>query len=240
MIKLANFLLSVSLILASGSSLAQSMPDFPHISVTGEAKIEVAPDMVTLQFQISATENDANQAVDVVTQRASDIVSLVKEKGLTRKDIETWAIDKQTRRERDPASGLLKITGYEVTQRFILHINGLEKYEAIVNELLRMPNTERLNAEFDVTQRESLTRELTAKAAKDAKRRAQEMAYGLDVKISSVYAISQAGDFSQPLAKFAMSEAQYDRAGGGGRFELFAPQHITLEKHISVIFQITP
>lgn len=237
--KLSHLFFGLALALTTSISNAQSMPDFPHISVTGEAKTDVAPDIVTLQFQISATESKADTAVDVVTQRAASIVSMVKENGLTHKDIESWAIDKQTRRERDPASGLLKITGYDVSQRFILHIKGMDAYEAIVNELLRMPNTERLNAEFDVSERDKLTRELTAKAGKDARRRAEEMAYGLDVEISSVFSISQAGDYSQPMAKFSMSEAQYDRAAGG-RFELFAPQHITLEKHIHVIFQIKP
>ncbi|UTF58644.1 SIMPL domain-containing protein [Gilvimarinus sp. DA14] len=231
--------LSLMLVLTAATCGAQTMPDFPHISVTGEAKTDVAPDIVTLQFQISATEQKADSAVDTVTQRAANVVAIAKKNGMSHKDIESWAIDKQTRRERDPASGLLKITGYEVSQRFILHIKGMDTYENIVNELLRMPNTERLNAEFDVSERDKLTRELTAKAGKDARRRAEEMAHGLGVEISSVYAISQAGDFNQPMAKFAMSEAQYDRAGGG-RFELFAPQSITLEKHINVIFQIDP
>ncbi|MCP8899567.1 SIMPL domain-containing protein [Gilvimarinus xylanilyticus] len=218
---------------------AQSMPDFPHLNVTGQAKEEVAPDMVRLQFQIIATDENAETAVNTVTERAGHIVAMVKKLGLERSDIESWAIDKQTRRDRDPESNMLKISGYQVNQRMILTIHGLDIYENIVNELLRMPNTENLNAEFDISTREKLTRQLTAKAGKDARQRAEDMAYGLDAKLGDVYAISAGNHYPQPIAKFGMSEAQFDRAGGS-RFELFAPQAITLEKQINVIFEIKP
>ncbi|MDO3381261.1 SIMPL domain-containing protein [Gilvimarinus algae] len=220
-----------------------AMPEFPYITVTGEAEMEVAPNTVTVDFQVMEFHKDAAQAMDTVAERGKAVIELAKAQGLTHEDIESYAVDKQVRRDRQHMGGTMEIIGYEVTQRFRFEIDGLDSYQAIITELLRMPNTSGINASFDVLERESLMRELTAQAGRDARSRAENLASGLDVKIKSVYAISEDQGFENPMAKFGVQEQAFGRvsaADAGPAFDLFAPQTITLNKRISVIFKITP
>lgn len=233
--------ITVLLTLFSVNALAQSGPAFPHITVSGQASLEVPPDKVTLNFQIMEYAANAQGAVDTVTRRAADVVKMAAEQGLSRQDIESWAIDKRPRRSHEPGSNNMSIVGYEVTQRFTLTIEGLQAYEAIVNQLLRMPNTTGLDAAFDVTNREEIIGQLTAKAGKDARHKAQALAAGLEVKLGKVFSINDQEMGFNPRPVFGVSEAQFSTMRAGAKqpsFELFAPQSITLNKQIHVIFSI--
>ncbi|MDO3388467.1 SIMPL domain-containing protein [Gilvimarinus sp. SDUM040013] len=233
--------IALLLTVLTAHSYAQSGPDFPHIVVSGLANIEVPPDIVTLNFQIMEYASEAEVAVDTVTQRAAQVVRLAAEAGLKREHIESWAIDKRPRRSHEPGSNNMAIVGYEVTQRFVLNIEGLEAYETIVNALLRMPNTTGLNAEFDVSNRDDVISNLTAKAGQDARRKAKALAAGLEVELGQVFSITDQQAGYNPRPQFGMDEAQFSRMSVGAKqpsFELFAPQGITLDKQIHVIFSI--
>ncbi|MBU2887844.1 SIMPL domain-containing protein [Gilvimarinus agarilyticus] len=223
------------------SSHAQQDPGFAHLTVAGEAKLDVAPDTVTLKFQIMEYSKSAQTAVDTVTQRAADIVEMGAQQGLEREHIESWAIDKRPRRSHQPGGNQPLITGYEVTQKFTLTIEGLDAYQAIVNHLMRMPNTTNLNATFDVSKRELITAQLTEQAGADARRKAQALAGGLDVELGRVYSITDQHAGLAPYPKFGVNEAQFRSMAAGAQqpqFELFAPQSITLSKKIQVVFAI--
>lgn len=228
----------------AGPLQAQPMPDFPFLTVTGEAEMEVAPDTVTVNFQILAFNEISEAAMTTLAERSEQVLTLASEHGLTHEDIESYAIDKRTRRERKNADGQLDILGYEVSQRFTLTIDGLDSYEALMNALLRMDNTTGLNAQFDVADRESLMRELVSKAGKDARTRAEHLAAGLDARIKSVYAINEDGGFERFMAKFGVSQESYGNlamaADRSNSFSLIAPQTITLSKRVNVIFKIKP
>ncbi|WP_049723300.1 SIMPL domain-containing protein [Gilvimarinus polysaccharolyticus] len=244
MTRLQHIFSITALLVLSLTASAQSIPEFPFITVTGEAEIEVAPDTVTVNFQIMEFNKSAELAMNTVAERGAEVVTLAKEHDLTHEQIESYAIDKQVRRNRENMNGNMEIIGYEVTQRFTLTINGLDTYEKIMNQLMRMDNTTGLNASFDVSNREEVMTSLVAKAGADARGRANNLAAALDTKIKSVYAITEDAGFDNVMARFGVSAEKYGAlsmtADRGRSFDLFAPQTITLNKRINVIFKITP
>lgn len=239
-----RFLALLTLLFLSATSAAQSMPSFPFITVTGEAEVKVAPDTVTLNFQVMEFNKSAELAMDTVAKRGAEVVELAKKNGLTREQIESYAIDKQVRRNRDSSSGNMDIIGYEVTQRFTLDIDGLDTYEAMMNQLMRMDNTSGLNASFDISNRQEVMTSLVARAGADARARANNLAAALGTQVKSVYAITEDAGFDHFMARFGVSTEQYKNfsmaADRAGSFDLFAPETITLNKRINVIFKIKP
>jgi uncharacterized protein YggE len=228
----------------SVTASAQPMPEFPFITVTGEAEVEVAPDTVTVNFQVMEFNKSAELAMDTVAERGAEVVKLAKEHGLTHEQIESYAIDKQVRRNRENMNGNMDIIGYEVTQRFTLDIDGLDTYEKIMNTLMRMDNTTGLNANFDISDRDAVMTSLVAKAGADARARADNLAAALDASIKSVYAITEDAGFDNFMARFGVSAEKFGNmsmaADRGRSFDLFAPETITLSKRINVIFKINP
>lgn len=244
MTRLQQICTITALLAFSLTASAQSMPDFPFITVTGEAEVEVAPDTVTVNFQVMEFNKSAELAMDTVAERGAEVLKLAKEHGLTHEQIESYAIDKQVRRNRENMNGNMEIIGYEVTQRFSLDIDGLETYEKLMNKLMRMDNTTGLNASFDISNREEVMTSLVAKAGADARARADNLAAALDAKIKSVYAITEDAGFDNFMARFGVSAEKYGNismaADRGRSFDLFAPETITLSKRINVIFKINP
>ncbi|WP_041521715.1 SIMPL domain-containing protein [Gilvimarinus agarilyticus] len=238
-------LLSATAVLAvSVSTWAQPMPDFPFITVTGEAEIEVAPDTVTVNFQVMEFNKSAELAMNTVAERGAEVVALAKENGLSHEQIESYAIDKQVRRNRENMNGNMEIIGYEVTQRFTLEVDGLDTYEKLMNKLMRMDNTSGLNASFDISNRDEVMTSLVAKAGADARERGNNLAAALDAEIKSVYAITEDAGFDNFMARFGVSAEKFGAismaADRGRSFDLFAPETITLSKRINVIFKINP
>ncbi|WP_339897347.1 SIMPL domain-containing protein [uncultured Gilvimarinus sp.] len=239
-----KLLSATALLMCSVSTWAQPMPDFPFITVTGEAEIEVAPDTVTVNFQVMEFNKSSELAMDTVAERGTEVVALAKEHGLSHDQIESYAIDKQVRRNRENMNGNMEIIGYEVTQRFTLEIDGLDTYEKLMNDLMRMDNTTGLNASFDISNRDEVMTSLVAKAGADARARANNLAAALDAKIKSVYAITEDAGFDNFMARFGVSAEKFGAmsmaADRGQSFDLFAPETITLSKRINVIFKVTP
>lgn len=223
---------------------AETLPGFPFVTTTGKAEVKVAPDTVTVNFQVMAFNKRAEQAMDTVAERGAEVVALAQKHGLEHQQIESYAIDKQVRRNREGSHGNLEILGYQVTQRFTLEVNSLATYEKLMNQLMRMDNTNGLNASFDVSNREQLVTDLVAQAGADARRRADNLAAGLGASIQSVYAITEDAGFNQSVARFGVSAENYGRlstaADQSRSFDLFAPETITLSKRISVIFTLKP
>jgi uncharacterized protein YggE len=237
-------IVTLTLLCASVALQAETLPGFAFVTTTGEAEVHVAPDTVTVNFQVMAFNKSAEQAMDTVAERGAEVVALAQKHGLEHQQIESYAIDKQARRNREGRNGDLEILGYQVTQRFTLEINSLKTYQALMNQLMRMDNTNGLNARFDVSNREQVIANLVAQAGADARSRADNLAAGLGASIKSVYAITEDAGFSQSMARFGVSAEKYGRLSAAAdqsrSFDLFAPETITLSKRINVIFKLKP
>jgi uncharacterized protein YggE len=78
-------------------------------------------------------------------------------------------------------------------------------------------------------------------AAEKAKQKAEHMATGLGVKITSVFAFNDTGSFSSFFATFGLeneSRALAMMRSKGNAANIFVPQFIEVSKSINVIYKI--
>ena len=163
----------LALILFSAQSFAKDIPDFPFLSVTGTAEIEVAPDMATISFSTIAVEPKAETAVATINQRAVDIVSMLAKQGVDKKDIESYQIDKQARYQRYGNDEPPGINGYQVTQRFTVELQSVTNYSDILGALMKLDNVENINTQFDIQDREQTEQALMTQAGQDARKKSE-------------------------------------------------------------------
>jgi uncharacterized protein YggE len=239
--KLATITAALALTL-TGAVQASPLPDFPFINVTGAAKLEVAPDKARIQFVIRQTADKADAATEAVYKQGRDLMQFLAKQGITEADIDAAQINKEAlfKDYNDRA-----ITGYEASQPIVVTLNQLTNYVAVMDYLFKQPQIFSINGSFDSSQREQYEQQLSEKAGADARRRANSLAAAQGVKISSVFAISEAsgwgamaGDFGFGAGSVSYGAMRKADMAESSSSNLIVPKHIQLEKSVNVIYKI--
>ncbi|MCS4308589.1 uncharacterized protein YggE [Rheinheimera pacifica] len=241
--KLATITTALALTL-SGAVQASPLPDFPFINVTGAAKLEVAPDKARIQFVIRQTADKADAATEAVYKQGRELMQFLAQQGITEADIDAAQINKEA---------LFKdynnraITGYEASQPIMVTLNELTNYVAVMDYLFKQPQIFSISGSFDSSQREQYEQQLSEKAGADARRRANSLAAAQGVKISSVFAISEAsgwgamaGDFGFGGGSVSYGAMRKADMAESSNSNLIVPKHIQLEKSVNVIYKLKP
>ncbi len=99
-----------------------------------------------------------------------------------------------------------------------------------------------LNSVFDTSERDVVETALISAAAAQARKKAEQMAEGLGVKIHSVFAFNDSGSFSSFFATFGVSDSTLVNAEmrTGSAQLVLVPQFIEISKTVNVIYKITP
>ncbi len=242
--KLASLLIVLTVFFQTTANA--NTPDFPFLTVTGEAELNIAPDKATLTFSLLAVDEKADKALTTVTNRSVEIVKYLTSKKIKKKEIESYQITKNAIRERGQNYNELQIKGYEVTQNFKITLNDLEQFTAILEKLLSLQNVEHINTQFDVKDRKSFEEKLVIKAGNDAYERASRLAKSVGAKIESVYAINDQQSYSDYVTRFNLNDnysnvaMRMSEGKVGARGEFFIPQEITVNRQVHVIYKITP
>lgn len=234
---------AIYLILFSVNVLASSLPEFPFVTVTGESVRKVEPDTARITFNLVTFNKDAEQAKQTLFVASNDVVKTIGKHNIDTKDITSYEISKQAKRERNKGYNTLDILGYEFTQRIEVQINDIERYVDLTTDLLSASNLENIQSRFEYSKRDSVETELIAEAAKKAKDKAKQMAKGLDVKIGSVFAFNDTGSFTSFFATFGIDSSRNMpyramSAEQSRSSNLFVPQYIEISKSVNVIYKL--
>jgi len=124
-----------------------------------------------------------------------------------------------------------------------LKLTDLSYYSEIMNDLVSIDNVSGMHTQFDVSSRKKIESKLIQTASKNAQDKAAKMAHGLNSKIHSVYAISQASNFDGFFATFGASSyserVMHARARRiAGNVAMFIPESINISQNINVVFRL--
>ena len=178
-------------------------------------------------------------------------MQLANKLGITPQYVTSTEYSKSTKRKQSEHFEDLEILGYEVTQTFTVEINNIIQYSPFVDQLLGMMNVGNIRTAFDVANREEIDSELLTKATKNAKQKAEDLAKGMNVKVGSVFALTQDYSFASFEAVFGAPEHQsysappdfvpppsFDFVPDQEGSNMFIPKTIELKKAVSVVFKI--
>lgn len=232
----------IFLLILSSNLFASSIPDFPFVTVTGESTRKVAPDNAVVSLQVIVFEKESAKGQQVLNQTIQQLLATLKKNEVNPNHITTYEINKRVQRAREKNGyNELEVLGYELTQTFEIKLANLKNYSAIITELAKANNIERIDSRFDVNNRENIEVELISEAGKKAKLKAKQMASGLGVKIDSVFAINDSGSYQSFFATFGLQtefRGGMMRKSGGPIKSLFIPEFIEISKSINVVYKL--
>jgi len=176
---LAFLIIHSSLALAKGNVIA----------LTGEATINVIPDIIRIKVEITKVEkSDVAIAKSKVDSLSSEVATALIAMGVKDTDITSSSLKVYTADKYDENDNRIP-SGFAASRKIDITLRDLKTYGPVVQKLVDIGVTEIGEAKPDVSDKEKLNREALAKAAQAARSKAEFLASQFDAKLGRVYKI---------------------------------------------------
>jgi len=170
------------------------------IWVTGQGEAMAVPDIAELRLGVEARADTVSEAQTQASEAMDKVVAVLKDNGVAEKDIQTqrFSIYPVTRwiREKDEE----EIIGYRVTNIVVAKIREMDKVGDIIDAVAEAGGdfTRIQGISFSVDDPTPYYEEARAKAVKDAKDKAVQLADLADVKLGKPTYISEGAVYLPP------------------------------------------
>ncbi len=169
----------------------------PNISITGEGKVVVRPDIATVSIGVGRNDKEVAKAQSAATITINKVIEFLKEKGVEDRDIKTTNYSIGPRYDYR-ANSQPKIIGYEVRQTLEVKIRDLSKSGEILS-VGSLGANEIGSLRFTVDNLEKAKEEARNMAIKDAREKAKNLSKNLGVRFGRIISFYESNGGIQPL-----------------------------------------
>jgi hypothetical protein len=210
--------------------IGKSLETQRMITITGEGKVTVVPDIAMVNLGLETENKDITTAQNSNSQIMNNLIDRLMALGIARKDIQTMNYNIYPR--YDWQDGVQILQGYVVSQNVNVKIRQTEKVE----QVLRIAGELKLNQigglTFGVDDPTEYKQAARIKALENAKNKANDLAKVMDVELGKIMSFSeQDSSMPQPYPTYARAEGL---GGGAG-----TPNIETGTQEVTVVATIT-
>lgn len=232
-------------LLASSPALADGLPATPYVYVQGFAEEKIAPDTLTIGFSVNATDQDQGRAKGVVSEKSGAAFKLFQKLGI--KDDALAAHEISVAENYDFSSGKRTFNGYTVSRAFTVRLTDFALYPKLVDGLIALRIDSMGGAQPSYSKAAEASARLKQAALAQARQQAEDLASGMNARITGVFAAS-------PMAFGEIPGAIFGGPGGGPQPMLhtmamradkevedkYVFDKLTLGERLHVIFLVEP
>lgn len=190
-------------ILIGAPAHAQTEPP-SVISVTGEARISVPPDLAQIDAGVTTEAKTAREASDANNLAMGKVLVALKSAGIDEKDYQTSRLSLQTQNSVARPGAPPTITGYRASNRVTIRLHDVAKVANVIDALVTAGANEIGGVNFMVSQASKLLDDARQQAVADARRKAEIYAKAAGVTLGAPLSISEEGA-AQPLFRARMA-----------------------------------
>lgn len=233
------------LLLATSPAFGDGLPTTPYVYVQGFAEEKIAPDTLTIGFSVNATDQDQGRAKAVVSEKSAAVFRLFGQLGI--KDEAVAAHEISVNENYDFSSGKRTFNGYTVARSFSARLTDFAAYPKLVDGLIALHVDSLQGAQPSYSKATEASARLKKAALAQARQQAEDLAAGMNARVTSVFAAS-------PIAFGEIPPAIFGGPGGGPQPMMMtmamraekAPEDkyvfakLTLAERLHVIFLVEP
>lgn len=224
-----------------GTSIEQDGKIINTISVSGDGKVYVKPDMAILNISVSELSPTSEEAINKASEKINEVTKVSKTLGVVDEDIKTTQYSVYT--EYDYSRDQRRVLGQRATIGVEIRIKKLDdkatKATRIIDGVSKISNIEISSIQFDLENKEDLFSRAREIAFNKAKRKAEELSSLANVKLITPVQISDASyDTSLPpmMRNVAFNDlALESKSGTSGSI---STGQLEINANISVIWGI--
>lgn len=227
---------SIALALAGLLALAATAQaqDLRQISVTGEGRVEAAPDMATITLGVTQQAPEASAAMRAASEATARILTRLGTLDIAPRDVQTRniSIDPVWSNRVETAPGAApEITGFVASNTVIVRVRDLASLGGLLDAVTQEGANQLGGLSFGLAEPRALEAEARARAVADAIARAETLAEAAGVPLGRVQQITEQTGRGGPVM---MEMASSMRDGGVP----VSPGEITLSATVSMTFAI--
>ena len=192
------------MLLLCSSLCARAQNDKPLITVSGQAEINVTPDMAVFNLRVVSLDKDLAKAKAVNDESVHKTLVMAKTYNIAPQDAQTNYISVETRYNEYEEGKPRVFLGYEVSKKIVLTLRDMSRIESLLSDVIKAGVNRVEGIDFRTTQ------------IRQHKDRARQMA----IKAAQEKAIALTKEIGQTIGK-AYSITEVD-AGGNSSSNNFA------------------
>jgi uncharacterized protein YggE len=232
--------------LGTACALADGLPTTPYVYVQGYAEEQVVPDTLTVGFSATATDKDQVRAKALVAEKSAAVFKLLQSLAIS--DESVAAHDISVTENFDYDAGKRSFTGYAVTRNFTVKLTDFQAYPKLVDGLIGLRIENMNGAQPSYAKSADATVRLKKAALAQARRQAEDLAAGMNARITGVFAASPIAFGEIPRAIFGGSSGGPEpmasnlivRSQKEGTEDKYVFEKLTLSERLHVIFLVEP
>jgi len=208
-----------------------------RIRVSGEGKIRIMPDQVTLTINTAFTKPRMEDAVRETQATVDTVIALLQKYGNKKEDIKTSSVS--ANKDYQYVGNTNKFIGYQAQQTIDFVLHDLSKFTELTGKLLETKISGIGSISFDHSKADSILREADLIAYDDALKSAKKLASRADVEIGKLLFLSNDGSASNQSTQFrtGMALETFNKGYGGEGFKV-APEVLEFKRTIYTEFEI--
>lgn len=203
----------------------------PTITVSGEGKILVKPDVAAINVGVVKQSMDVGTAQKAAAEVINKLNDFLGKNGVEEKDIKTTSYNISPR--YDYKEGTQIFRGYEVHQNLEVKIRDLSKVGTILSGSAALGANQVGSLQFTIDDPKKAKAEARELAIREAREKAVILSKDLGVRLKKLYGYSESGDFYPPMPIYG--KAEYLGVGG----DTIAPSVPAGENEIKIIVNLT-
>lgn len=208
-------LVAVLVLTATATVRAQSTHQPPpHIAVSGEGEMALAPDMAVLNIAVVSEEKTARAALDANNEAMAGVLAAMGEMGIAERDLQTSGFSISPRYvypKKSTDNQRPRIVGYQVHNGLTVRVRDLAKLGEIIDRSVSLGVNQGGNIAFTNDDPSAAITEARKRAMADAISRATTLTGAAGIKLGKLLSITEQSFNPQPMpmarAEMAMRQA---------------------------------
>jgi uncharacterized protein YggE len=218
------------------AAAAQQRPEPPHVTVAGEAEMNIAPDEVRFDVTLQGFNKELRHAKTQVDERLKGLIGLARMHGVAESDTQTDYVKVAPRyKGGDDTRTFL---GYGVRKDLVFTLRDVTRAEGLLSELLDF-GVWRINSiSFHTSQMRKYRDQARALAMTAAQAKAAALAAAVGQKIGKAIVIEEEMPGRTGAPNFAANVVSFDRDGGTASEGTLALGLIKVSARVTVKFEL--
>jgi hypothetical protein len=202
---------ALALVLALAAALpAAAEPPVPQITVTGEGRVDVVPDLATLSLGVTTLGKTAAAAMAANSAALEKVLANLAAAGIAPRDIQTSGLSLTPNWSGYDTSAPPKIDGYTATNLVTVRVRAIDTLGTVLDAAIQDGANTLQGLTLGTQNPDPLLMEARAKAVADARARAETLAGAAGVTLGRLLSVAENTAFGAPAPLYRMEAASAD------------------------------
>jgi len=211
---------------------SQEIKQIPQINVSGEGKVKVVPDQVTISATVETKGNNAKEVKKQNDQQMEAVLKLVKSMNLAPADYKTKRVSLNPQYDYEK-----KKHSYNATQTIEILLRDLSKYDELMEGLVDQGINRIDNVTFQSSKLIQYQSDARKLAMKEAKMKAEDYVSVLGQKVGAAITITDSSQNYYPQPVYGAMKSMAMDAGASPK-ETMAVGEIEIVANVAVSFKL--